>query len=643
MNLEETPPRNLQALPLTPLSPQAKRHFFEKLPSLDAKLLGKALQAAALALHIFPEPMAKMLKPLQESYGLHQANQKVSSYLRSAIEAYIETQGLEQFQQLLQQDWLEKNWNTGFIHFLAAQLELELKVEPIVEMAIAEGKLYWHIIQAREEIYNRHKTKNQEFDFSQAHCIRLSMEQFSIIKNTGKRSGTVAITQKRFVAYFKPEYQHQAAAVWSELKSLGIINAKDRLSDAWRMVSDEKITLASLSEPKLIISREDVQDILKDLAGSKRHRAVARQTFIDKWDNPYQIRAGLIWDELKKQETINAQDKLTTLNLKLSDFLAGLHLDYLDISKALYEIANNQRFHEAIENFPQARIFRNERSYKIWEQSGRVINAEPEDQRYCTQLWEVSIYDDLQKHRNTRLELAQNQDHKLNYDHIPSSDALKLAIPTVDENLALRETAVEEKLQQLQNARTQHLVKRIQNLDHATRQQIQRQSDPILENMDADIASCKSEILFLGLKREYLKKEGKGHGLYWWVIAILEKLHKQGETFLQSSAQQQKSTEHPFLRDVKAYLDILEQRAEDFNLTSEDYLKALSAFRYLYRCQVKPTEPLAQRFFIGSAPQAFFSQASDLQTIDKFITERMQNFIVQREQMHCPTARKLNF
>ncbi len=75
----------------------------------------------------------------------------------------------------------------------------------------------------------------------------------------------------------------------------------------------------------------------------------------------------------------------------------------------------------------------------------------------------------------------------------------------------------------------------------------------------------------------------------------------------------------------------LEKRSKDFFLGTDDYIKALGAFRYLYRQQVKQPLPLAGHYKTGLIPQTFFQKPKDKQAIDNFFAEKMKFFLNKRE------------
>ncbi len=115
---------------------------------------------------------------------------------------------------------------------------------------------------------------------------------------------------------------------------------------------------------------------------------------------------------------------------------------------------------------------------------------------------------------------------------------------------------------------------------------------------------------------------GDVHGKKWWTITVPHTLHAQGEvTFKMKSAA-------PFSEIVEDYLEKLKKRPEDFSLTSEDYLKALGAFRYLYRCQTKKPEQVGGKSVIGRAQFVLLTQ-EERQKIDKLFLDKIKEYLNQ--------------
>ena len=113
----------------------------------------------------------------------------------------------------------------------------------------------------------------------------------------------------------------------------------------------------------------------------------------------------------------------------------------------------------------------------------------------------------------------------------------------------------------------------------------------------------------------------------WWTIAIPEKMHKQGESYMQSRKDQQGLG---FLTNIVCYIEFLKTRPGDFGLTEVNTLiQALGAFRYLYKrgldSKTKIYLDKTEKFKIASEPSLFFHQKEDCKKIDNlFVCELNQ-------------------
>ena len=69
-------------------------------------------------------------------------------------------------------------------------------------------------------------------------------------------------------------------------------------------------------------------------------------------------------------------------------------------------------------------------------------------------------------------------------------------------------------------------------------------------------------------------------------------------------------------------------------MSRDDYLKALGAFRYLFRQQVKTHKPIQEeRYSIGLVPYTFFQNQDKVlkQKIDDVFNEKIAACIIKRE------------
>lgn len=550
--------------PSTLLSEKQKYSICLQLQKISADFLKPALINAAFSMCQFPFPLNSKIEPLQKAYKEHQKNEHVKPLLELAIKTYFDTEGLEHFQKLCKEKFIEKNWQSEFLMSLSKSLNIRLHAESMVEIAIHQGKVYWRIVKDDVVLYERSKQKGQIFDFEKSKKIRMTWKNFREFKDSGKRCGTVAITQQRFTSHFASKSQHQAASVWQELKEKGILNKNDRLSDGWRMISNKEIELASLSSP---------------------------------------------WG-----------------------------LQHWDIAGVLYTIANNMTFKEIINNvdIPNAIIYRSERSLKKWGGSSKkaspclIKNEDRQSKLLCTKLWDVSIKKDLTAHRDTSDEEALNIS-KLNYDHIPSSAALKKENEFFQQSCNTKIIACENDLKSIGKTIQSYSTQLTQASSQiVTRQKIHNPSNPEIQALKEKQAIAQKDMDSCLAMKKQLIVEGSPN---WWTVAVPEKLHSQGETYLKSTKEQQKSlsAKDPFFSNISAYLNILETRWKEFLPSEDEYIKALGAFRYLYRCQVKEPNKINGNWEVGITPFYFFQNQQKCHDLDNLFHERLQRFLLKRE------------
>lgn len=601
------------------LSPDMKKNIFNQLKKVSDDALLKALQIALKNQNKFPKPLGNEIDDFYILITKHKANQKIIQHTENALAEYLVSDGLKAFKEILKAEFVESNWPSNFLCTLTESLNIKLNVEPHVQVAIENGKVFWRIMKGKREMFNKFKKEGQEIDFASLETWNMTWQQFRLFKDSGKRSSNVEITLERFKKIFEESLHAQAEMVWNELKELGILNNKNKLSDAWRAISGQNITLESITGavPNSIITAEKLKESLKALAGAKKTGIISKNNFKNWWPAELQLKAGVIWDKLKAAGHINNHNKLNTFVFSYKDMVAGINLNYKNIVDALYDVANNKKYTVVINEIPNGSAFRKERSIKSWNETGRVTCSEAKDDEYCTKLWDVSIYDILGSHRNSENETAENNSQKLNYDHIPSADSLK----------AKAKSLIQQKEKQ---------IKDLEEKIDASEQELNELKEDEDDQQEA-IEEIEDKISELNINKENFKStknritsEMKDHGKIWWTIAIPEKLHKQGETFMQSSKDQAKTTDGHFLKDVTDYLDKLEKRPEEFSIKQDDYLKALGAFRYLYKKNVTKHQNINGQYSIGTVPQTLFN-AKNKQAVDKLMRERAINFLQNRE------------
>ena len=110
----------------------------------------------------------------------------------------------------------------------------------------------------------------------------------------------------------------------------------------------------------------------------------------------------------------------------------------------------------------------------------------------------------------------------------------------------------------------------------------------------------------------------------WGCIAISHDLHKQGVSHSESSTSQTKRINKPFFDEVSDYLNKLEMNWQHTLLIDNEYLKALGALRYLYRCNTTRK--------MGTVPYGFFNENSALrEEIDQLFMDRLERFTIKKE------------
>ncbi|MFU8797492.1 MAG: hypothetical protein ACNA7Y_02180, partial [Gammaproteobacteria bacterium] len=177
---------------------------------------------------------------------------------------------------------------------------------------------------------------------------------------------------------------------------------------------------------------------------------VTRERFIEHFKEDLKTKKdklalGAIWDELKEKGVLNHRNRLSDewreaiskkVILKTLDYLINKD-KYQIIADALFSIVNDDQYKEVLTeiSIPEAIIFRQDRTKKTWNSKGGIVGFAPKSKEYCTKLWDVGIKKYLTSHRNTVDEENANKGKKLNYDHIPSSSAIKSKVNVLKEKI----------------------------------------------------------------------------------------------------------------------------------------------------------------------------------------------------------------
>jgi hypothetical protein len=554
----------------SPLSSKVKLNCIEAMQKAEQKILKDALVNAALEMKSFPPVINEKMDTLQHSLYQNRDNTLVKPYIESAIRELVNTEIYNQFYSLLQNPKDVESWNSEFLISVINHLnqnspqKIEIDQNPVVRATIKDGKIYWQIVKKDEVIYDRYKEKHKEakvdIQFTKENSWYMDWRSFRLFKDSGKRSSTVAITEQLFTAKLTESKVdiNYASSILKDLKDIGVINSRDRLSHGWRALSNESVTLKTIE--------------------SLQFRTI--------------------------REAKSAKTRM-----------------YNQIASIIYSIVNEKTNGEGLKMITGAIIYRPERSPKNWAGTGHVVHRLPKVSENCTHLWDVSVYDELNKHRLSSFETREYGGMILNYDHIPSTHTLLSSQNWVKEaymryiyEYQQQYNIIAQQIAFLSGGQHTHLTRQYGNLP------------PEILTMQAN---CNTIQVTIAKMQKFYNEEAKELA---FSIAIPEKLHKQGITYLQSPKAQSLSKEHPFLRDVTVYLDMLEERPQDFNLnSSDDYLRAIGAFRYLYRIQCKqPDQPIAEQY-IGRISHTFFQDSEIRKKIDKLFQERIKRFMEKRE------------
>jgi hypothetical protein len=533
--------------------------------------------------------------------------------MQQAIDAIIKVSVLPIFKAPCEKSAMIEDWPGELLIFLSKALNLTTEQPKLVQVAMSEGKIYWRVRKGEKVLYDRQKAKGfPSFDFTDQNSFDMTWEQFRQFKDTSKRRGTVKITLERFTNSFEPAKQNQAIAVWHELNEQGIIDDKNRLTDVWRMLSDADVPLETLTHPQLVIDRDTLKEILNKLRGpnTKKPRPIAEQQFIQECSNQYPLQSiahhQAIWNALRKTAIPRTNNYKIDLRFSEEDVLHPAQITYAEVAQAIFTITNTFEFAEKITEISEE-IYRPEHSAKTWQSTGLIKNQLNPSSR--TELWQVSVYGDLDHLRDSQAEKAL-YGSILNYDHIPSSCILDdfINIQTAPiraeiQNLNIQIKALEEQIKALTSSR---LV--ITSKVKACAEEKQALTEQLITKKD----ELKTTTTLLGNKDT------------WFTVAIPEKLHRQGDTYLKSLGAQKAETK-PFVSELEAYLGILAKRPEDFGFEDQKCVFLfLAALRHLYRCQVKTP---VNSFRVGHAPQAFFQHHKLSEKLDQFFVEEAKKVL----------------
>ena len=325
----------------TILNPKQKKIAFKALKKIPEATLHPVLIRAALENHVFPTPIeTEQLTALKTAYKACGSLPSVGALLEQSIIEYFKSCGYEQFRNLFHTTFTDDHWGSGFLIYLINTLDINIENEPLVVLAIQEGKVYWKYVCGERVLHDRtaRKDPGSAFNFDDKKTISMTWEQFREFKDAGKRGGTVAITKDRFALQFHRLQRTVADEIWDNLKQIGILDKHNRLSHAWRCATG-KVPLPYIE-----------------------NRVTTNRT-----------------STANKRETAN-------YNLTIN---------------ALNSISNARQYAETIAQSHSVTIFRPNRSPKNWESTGRVTIHDGRSESYQVKPWDVSTYSDLKGHGAT--------------------------------------------------------------------------------------------------------------------------------------------------------------------------------------------------------------------------------------------------
>jgi len=267
-----------------PLSDTNKQHIFDSLrifARLKPNSLTQKLIDAALADIVFPPAFKTKLTSLQLAYQANKSSAAMKSLLASAIQTYFEEEGVPLFKELLRGTLVPEDWNPSLMRRLADD-EIIIIENPYVAATIQDGKIYWCINFGNQIYYRR---PFYEPIISQAviqnRSWHLTWKEFRAFKDAGKRTGTVSVTEERFVNAMSPFVNNNVAwatNIWQELRNVGVLDKKLRLSQAWYPFSNQVISLRTIGTSTSLY--QNISDILQQITSNNAFQEAIAQDMI---------------------------------------------------------------------------------------------------------------------------------------------------------------------------------------------------------------------------------------------------------------------------------------------------------------------------------------------------------------------------
>lgn len=152
--------------------------------------------------------------------------------------------------------------------------------------------------------------------------------------------------------------------------------------------------------------------------------AVTQDRFVQSFPKNQKENAKTVWRSLLKQGVLTEKYKISPAFYALqNEYILIPHskdISYGKIVNVIESIQNNTNNKDVINLENNLHTFRANSIGKEWQSTGRIINKKF---KHLTLKWHVGTHDELTAHRDDNEEALYGE--ILNYDHIPSEDALR--------------------------------------------------------------------------------------------------------------------------------------------------------------------------------------------------------------------------
>lgn len=215
-----------------------KGNILDKLTEIKKEKLLPVLIEAALNNESFPIAHKGFAIDCNSYANGEEIPESIKELKKVTIGEWVSVTIFESIQKLLLKPTFNPNkWRSSFLIFLASRLKIEIDEQSMVQLLIKQGKVQWRVVKGKKVVCNRTADKypDETFDFSQA--ISMTWEQFRKFKDSGKRGGSVAITEARLVNEYPKKQKKLASLIWERLKESEFLDGNNRLSDKWRFAA----------------------------------------------------------------------------------------------------------------------------------------------------------------------------------------------------------------------------------------------------------------------------------------------------------------------------------------------------------------------------------------------------------------------